>query len=198
MSPDDPPPPPGRAAEKEPLTSAPPVWSYAPAPVVPPKKKHTKRNWALVVSLPVVVVFIGIATASGGSASGGGGSASDYSAATTVPAAATTTTPAATTTAPAATTTTPAAATTLDPDSAYLAHLDAINSGFTQDSASSLLGDANAVCEQLGEGYSWQSIAAAFLEVNSAEASPLSEGQVANVIGASAGYICPQYNDLVP
>jgi len=141
MSPDDPPPPPSWAARKGPVIPTPPLQPYAPAPPEPPKKRHIKRNLALWIVLPILLVCIGV-TVGGESIRGGPG----FSAAGT-------TTPAATTTAPAATTTVP-----VSPDNAYLDEVYRLLPWFAGDrgnnvgGTTSLLFLGNNACQEFVAG----------------------------------------------
>ena len=164
------------------MTSTPPPWSYAPTPVEPPKKKHTKRNWALAIGVPVLLIGLGAgaATTAGGSTHIGSSAA-----ATTVPAA---------TTIPAATTTVP-----LSPDNAYLDEVYRLVPAFAGDrednfgGTTSLLFLGNNACQSFAAGYSVPSVDDSMVQVSNVTGFAYSVDELGVMVGSAVAHLCPAY-----
>ena len=160
-------------------------------PLVPPKKHHRGRNWAIAMSAFVLMAVIGLSFAFSRTLPSTGASA----AATTIPA---TTIPA--TTIPATTipaTTIPATTIPRSPDELFLADLYYTDSSFHNGNASALVFMATVTCTDLMEGGTLTMIAEGF-ERGGGGGMPLSERQIGIIMGAGIAALCPQYSYLIP
>ena len=136
-------------------------------PLVPPKKHHRGRNWAIAMSAFVLMGVTGLSFATSSSPSTASSAAATTILATTIP--------------------------QVSPADAYLASLDKYDSVFANGSQSGILAVGLDMCTQFSDGDSVTYIEDYGVGVDNETGDGYTVSQLGDMMGAAVEHLCPAY-----